>query len=160
MAAHHQSVSAPAGLPVVEEVSAGGLVVDAIDGVAHAAVIARRNRGGRLEWCLPKGHLEDGERPVDAAVREIREETGIGGQVIRHLGSIDYWFIGEASRVHKVVHHYLLSAIEGSLTADNDPDAEVEDAAWVPLDQLRERLAYPNERRLVQVARRILGVPK
>ncbi|MDR3360514.1 MAG: NUDIX hydrolase [Bifidobacteriaceae bacterium] len=143
-------------LPVVEEVSAGGLVVDAIGGVAHAAVIARRNRGGRLEWCLPKGHVEAGETPPEAAVREILEETGIAGQVIRHLGSVDYWFVGRANRVHKVVHHYLLSAQGGELTADNDPDAEAEDAAWVPLAELRERLAYPNERRLVQLARRVL----
>jgi 8-oxo-dGTP pyrophosphatase MutT (NUDIX family) len=135
-------------------------VVDAIEGVAHAAVIARRNRGGKLEWCLPKGHLESGETPTTAAVREIEEETGIRGQVIQHLGSIDYWFIGEKQRIHKVVHHYLLSAQDGSLTSENDPDGEVEDAAWVPLDRLRERLAYPNERRLVQVARRILAGPK
>jgi 8-oxo-dGTP pyrophosphatase MutT (NUDIX family) len=146
-------------LPVVEEVSAGGLVVDAFEGVAHAAVIARRNRGGRLEWCLPKGHVESGETPPQAAVREILEETGIEGQVIRLLGSIDYWFLGETHRVHKVVHHYLLSAKGGFLTAENDPDAEAEEAAWVPLDQLRERLAYPNERRLVQVARRLLDGP-
>ncbi|MDR2378930.1 MAG: NUDIX hydrolase [Bifidobacteriaceae bacterium] len=147
----------PPTLPVIEEVSAGGLVVDAIDGVAQAAIIARRNRGGRLEWCLPKGHLEAGESPAQAAVREIREETGISGQVVKRLGVIDYWFLGEGHRVHKIVHHYLLSAQGGLLTAENDPDAEAEDAAWVPLDQLRERLAYPNERRLVQVARRLLG---
>ncbi|MDR1393416.1 MAG: NUDIX hydrolase [Bifidobacteriaceae bacterium] len=159
MAVQPHATQAEATLPVVEEVSAGGLVVDAIDGVAHAAVIARRNRGGRLEWCLPKGHLEDGETPAAAAVREILEETGIRGQVIRHLGSIDYWFVGQSHRVHKVVHHYLLSAQEGQLTAENDPDAEAEEAAWVPLDELRERLAYPNERRLVQMARRLLDGP-
>ena len=156
MSTCHQSTSEAPVLPVVEEVSAGGLVVDAVEGKAQAAVIARRNRAGRLEWCLPKGHLESGESPAQAAVREILEETGIKGLVIRHLGTIDYWFLGEAHRVHKVVHHYLLSAQGGLLTADNDPDAEAEDAAWVPLDELRERLAYPNERRLVQVARRIL----
>ncbi|MDR2380220.1 MAG: NUDIX hydrolase [Bifidobacteriaceae bacterium] len=143
-------------LPVIKEVSAGGLVIDAIEGIAHAAVIARRNRGGRLEWCLPKGHVEEGETPAEAAVREILEETGIHGQVIRHLGSIDYWFLGETHRVHKMVHHYLLSAQGGQLTADNDPDAEAEEAAWIRLDVLRDRLAYPNERRLVQLARRVL----
>ncbi|MDR3107690.1 MAG: NUDIX hydrolase [Bifidobacteriaceae bacterium] len=154
-----QPPNGASGLPVIEEVSAGGLVVDAIEGVAQAAVIARRNRGGRLEWCLPKGHLEPGESPAQAAVREIREETGIVGQVVKHLGTIDYWFLGEGHRIHKVVYHYLLSAQGGWLTAENDPDSEAEDAAWVPLDQLRERLAYPNERRLVQVARRLLDGP-
>ncbi|MDR0592183.1 MAG: NUDIX hydrolase [Bifidobacteriaceae bacterium] len=159
MSSSQHPPSGASDLPVVEEVSAGGLVVDAIEGVAQAAVIARRNRAGRLEWCLPKGHLEPGESPAQAAVREIREETGIGGQVIKLLGTIDYWFLGDGHRVHKIVHHYLLSAQGGRLTAENDPDGEAEEAAWVPLDRLRERLAYPNERRLVQAARRLLDGP-
>ncbi|MDR2253578.1 MAG: NUDIX hydrolase [Bifidobacteriaceae bacterium] len=160
MVSHHRTEQTDTLLPVVKEVSAGGLVVDAIDGVAHAAVIARRNRAGRLEWCLPKGHVEVGETPPEAAVREILEETGIRGQVIRHLGSIDYWFVGEDHRVHKMVHHYLLSAQDGSLTSDNDPDSEAEEAAWVPLTELKDLLAYPNERRMVQIARRLLdGAP-
>ena len=102
-------------LPVVDETSAGGLVVDVQNGQAMAAVIARRNRGSRLEWCLPKGHLEGSETPQEAAVREISEETGIEGRVLRHLASIDYWFTGDQHRVHKVVHHYLLEAIGGEL---------------------------------------------
>jgi 8-oxo-dGTP pyrophosphatase MutT (NUDIX family) len=156
VSSQQESPVAGAGLPVIEEVSAGGLVVDAINGVAQAAVIARRNRGGRLEWCLPKGHLEPGESPAEAAVREIREETGIDSKVVRLLGTIDYWFIGEGSRIHKIVHHYLLSGEGGQLTAENDPDAEAEQVAWVPLDELRDRLAYPNERRLAQLVRQLL----
>lgn len=144
-------------LPVVNETSAGGLVVDVVDGRAIAAVIARRNRAGRLEWCLPKGHLEGEETAADAAVREIAEETGIVGMVLRHLATIDYWFAGFDRRVHKVVHHYLLSALGGELTVENDPDHEAQDAAWVPLDELTERLAYPNERRIVMLAKDVLA---
>jgi 8-oxo-dGTP pyrophosphatase MutT (NUDIX family) len=104
--------------------------------------------------------LEQGETAPAAAVREIHEETGIVGQVIRHLGSIDYWFLNQTHRVHKIVHHYLLSAQGGTLTAENDPDAEAEVAEWVPLQQLKARLAYPNERRLVQVASQLLDGPR
>ena len=64
-------------LPTVEETSAGGLVVDLGGSPARAAIIARVNRAGRVEWCLPKGHLEAGETPEQAAVREIEEETGV-----------------------------------------------------------------------------------
>src|SRR5690606_34271943 len=103
----------PAALPVVDETSAGGLVVDVQDGEHVAAVIARRNRAGRLEWCLPKGHLEGEETPEEAAVREIAEETGIDSEVVRELGTIDYWFTGTDRRVHKVVHHFLLVALGG-----------------------------------------------
>ena len=146
-------------LPVVDETSAGGLVVDVVDGVAVCAVIARRNRAGRLEWCLPKGHLELDETPEQAAVREVAEETGIDSQVIRHLATIDYWFAGHDRRVHKVVHHYLLAALGGVLTNENDPDHEAEEVAWVELDALPSRLAYPNERRVVAMARDVLVGP-
>ena len=139
-------------LPVVDETSAGGLVVRRVDGQAEAAIIARRNRAGRLEWCLPKGHLEGDETPEEAAVREISEETGILGSIVAPLGVIDYWFSGDDRRVHKVVHHYLLRALGGALTVDRDPDREAEDAAWVPVALLPTRLSYPNERRLAEAA--------
>jgi len=144
-------------LPVVDETSAGGLVVRVEDRQAYTAVIARRNRGGRLEWCLPKGHLEGEETPEEAAVREIAEETGITGRVLRHLATIDYWFSGDDRRVHKVVHHYLLEATGGELTIENDPDHEAEDVAWVSLAEVASRLAYPNERRVVATARDVLA---
>ncbi len=144
-------------LPVVDETSAGGLVVRVENRQAFTAVIARRNRGGRLEWCLPKGHLEGEETPQEAAVREIAEETGIIGRVLRHLATIDYWFSGDDRRVHKVVHHYLLEATGGELTIENDPDHEAEDVAWVSLEEVASRLAYPNERRVVATARDVLA---
>lgn len=144
-------------LPVVDETSAGGLVVDVVEGRAYTAVIARRNRAGRLEWCLPKGHLEGSETPPQAAVREVFEETGISGRILRHIATIDYWFAGTDRRVHKVVYHYLLEAIGGELTTLNDPDQEAEDVAWVALTDVASRLAYPNERRVVSTARDILA---
>ena len=144
-------------LPIVEETSAGGLVVEVFNGVFHAAVIARRNRAGRLEWCLPKGHLEGTETAEEAAVREIAEETGITGSVQRRLGVIDYWFTGDDRRVHKVVHHFLLEAIGGYLTVEGDPDSEAEDVAWVAFSDLSATLSYPNERRLAAAALELLN---
>jgi 8-oxo-dGTP pyrophosphatase MutT (NUDIX family) len=140
------------GLPTVEETSAGGIVVNTAQDAPRAAVIARLNRAGRVEWCLPKGHLENGETPEDAAVREIAEETGILGRIIGSLGTIDYWFSAEGRRVHKSVHHYLLVAIGGELSVDGDPDREAIEAAWVPLSELGGRLAFPNERRIAREA--------
>jgi 8-oxo-dGTP pyrophosphatase MutT (NUDIX family) len=139
-------------VPTIEETSAGGLVVDLEGLPLRGAVIARLNRAGRLEWCLPKGHLEDGETPEQAAVREIEEETGIRGRVLGPLGTIDFWFSVEGKRVHKLVHHYLLEATGGSLSIANDPDREAVDVAWVPLDQLGKTLAFPNERKLAREA--------
>lgn len=134
------------------ETSAGGIVVDVVDAIPYAAIIARRNRAGRIEWCLPKGHLEAGETAEQAALREVAEETGIHGRIIRHLASIDYWFSGADRRVHKVVHHYLMGYVSGTITVENDPDHEAEEAAWMPLQDLTRHLAYPNERRIVTLA--------
>jgi 8-oxo-dGTP pyrophosphatase MutT (NUDIX family) len=118
------------------------------------ALIGRVDRRGRLLWSLPKGHLEAGETAEDAAVREIEEETGIRGRVLAVLGTIDYWFVADDRRVHKTVHHYLLEAAGGELS---DEDVEVDQVAWVPLDELRDRLAYAGERRLAETAADLLA---
>jgi len=136
----------------VAETSAGGRVVDTETG--RAAVIGRLDRRGRLLWSLPKGHVEDGETAEQAAVREVAEETGIDSAVMAALGSIDYWFVAEDRRVHKTVHHFLLRAVGGELS---DADVEVTEVAWVALADLPARLAYADERRLVQRATTILA---
>lgn len=141
----------------VQETSAGGVVIDPGDDRPRAAIIGRLSRRGNLEWCLPKGHLEAGESAEQAAVREVAEETGIQSRIIAPLGSIDYWFAVGGRRVHKVVHHYLLEATGGHLTVEGDPDGEAVEAAWVPLDELGARLAFANERRLVEEALALLA---
>jgi ADP-ribose pyrophosphatase YjhB (NUDIX family) len=139
----------------VEETSAGGLVVDRRDGDnPHAALIGRIDRRGRLLWSLPKGHVEAGETNEDAAVREVAEETGITGRVVAPLGTIDFWFVADGRRIHKTVHHFLLLAQGGELSAD---DIEVEQVEWVPIDQLTERLAYADERRLIELVPGLLA---
>jgi 8-oxo-dGTP pyrophosphatase MutT (NUDIX family) len=142
----------PERLRTVHETSAGGLVIDGIDGPKEsqvAALIGRVDRRGRMLWSLPKGHIEQGETAEQTAIREVAEETGIEGSVLAALGSIDYWFVTEGRRVHKTVHHYLLRFLGGELS---DDDVEVSEVAWVPVKELSSRLAYADERRLAQVA--------
>ena len=115
-------------------------------------LLAHWDEGGRTGWTLPGGGLEDFETAEQAAVREIEEETGIQGRIVDGLGTIDYWFSVEGKRVHKHVHHYLLLATGGSLSTEGDPDHEAIDVAWVPLEELGELLAFPNERRIAREA--------
>jgi 8-oxo-dGTP pyrophosphatase MutT (NUDIX family) len=105
-------------------------------------------------WSLPKGHVEDGETPEQAAVREVEEETGIRGTVMAPLGTIDFWFVADQRRVHKTVHHFLLEADGGELS---DADIEVVEVAWVPLSEVAGRLAYADERRLLERVEGLLG---
>jgi 8-oxo-dGTP pyrophosphatase MutT (NUDIX family) len=143
---------APDRLRTVHETSAGGLVIDGLDGPKDnqvAALIGRIDRRGRMLWSLPKGHIELGETAEQTAIREVAEETGVQGSVLAALGSIDYWFVTEGRRVHKTVHHYLMRFLGGELS---DEDVEVSEVAWVPLKELPSRLAYADERRLAEVA--------
>jgi ADP-ribose pyrophosphatase YjhB (NUDIX family) len=130
----------------IEETSAGGLVMERRDAHASGVLIGRLDRRGRLLWSLPKGHVEAGESPEQAAVREVEEETGIRGRILGPLGSIDFWFVADGQRHHKTVHHFLLLAEAGDLSAD---DVEVSEVAWFPLAEIRARLAYEDERRLL-----------
>jgi 8-oxo-dGTP pyrophosphatase MutT (NUDIX family) len=135
----------------VDETSAGGLVLDRLGPGARGALIGRLDRRGRLLWSLPKGHVELGETEPVTAVREVAEETGILGRVVGKLGVIDFWFVAEGRRVHKTVHHFLLLAEDPVNGLElSDEDLEVSEVAWVPLDDVPARLAYADERRLLE----------
>lgn len=141
------AIRAPRRPPPSEETSAGGLVIDRTIEPNMAALIGRLDRRGRLMWSLPKGHLELGETAEQAAIREVAEETGILGEIIAPLGSIDFWFVAEGRRIHKTVHHYLMQRVGGDLSAE---DAEVVEVAWVPLAEVPDQLAYADERKLLE----------
>jgi 8-oxo-dGTP pyrophosphatase MutT (NUDIX family) len=114
-------------------------------------VIGRRNRGGRIDWCVPKGHLEGNETKEEAAIREIAEETGLEATIIESLGSIHYEFSTPTSIISKTVHHFLMKQTGGTLTIENDPDQEAVDIRWVHIDLLHAELAHENERRLAVI---------
>ena len=134
---------------VVKETSAGGFVL-AEDGTERVALIGRKTRTTRIEWCVPKGHPEGDETIEDAALREVAEETGLSCEIIAPLGTIDYKFQAGGRLIHKTVHHFLMRQIGGNLTLENDPDHEAIEIQWVAIDELSGILAHENERKMAR----------
>jgi 8-oxo-dGTP pyrophosphatase MutT (NUDIX family) len=140
----------------VTEVSAGGLVISA-ENPKQVALISHRNRGGGVDWCIPKGHVELGENYIQTAIREVREETGIHGKVVEKIGEISYSFKIGPKRIRKTVHHYLLEQVEGELNFAGDPTGEVLDVKWFEIASLEEILAHENERKIAERAMELLS---
>ncbi len=139
--------------PTRRATSSGGVVCDdRPDGRRWVLLIARRNAAGKPQWTLPKGGIEDGETDEQAALREVREETGYGAVIDHLLGTIDYWFVWRPDHVryHKFVHYYYMWWDGQEPVARDD---EAEHVEWVPAEVALVRLAHRNERKLVERAR-------
>ena len=134
--------SAPKAGP--REISAGGVVVRGGDIVVIVPV--RRAADGTRVLSLPKGHVDPGETPVQAAEREVREEAGVVAEPVRELGESRYWYRRDGRTIGKSVHFYLFSYRSGD-TADHDD--EVEQARWLALEEAEKQLTYPAEREMV-----------
>jgi 8-oxo-dGTP pyrophosphatase MutT (NUDIX family) len=130
---------------VIREFSAGGLVIRNLRGRPHLAVVRVRDQ----ILALPKGHPEPGESTQDAALREVREETGLEATQVEKLGDMRYWYARDGDRVLKIVSFFLLRYRSGRL---EDHDHEVEEALWIPLEEAPARLAYRGEKEMAETA--------
>ena len=136
--------------------SAGGVLYRRKSGRIDVCIIQPR---GTVRWQLPKGWIEEGEAPEQAAEREVAEETGCRGHVEALLDEIDYWFYGdergEKVRIHKNVTFFLLRYESGDPSAA-DP-YEVADVRWLPVSAALVKIEFANERRVLQKAMELLA---
>jgi 8-oxo-dGTP pyrophosphatase MutT (NUDIX family) len=128
------------------EVSAGGVVYQEGDDGIEVILAARRTRRGELAWGLAKGGIEADESIEDAAVREVREETGIRAEIEASLGETRYFYVWEEVRIRKTVHFFLMRATGGD---PDDRDDEMEEVRWFPLERALKRAAYRGEREVL-----------
>lgn len=126
------------------ERSSGGLVVRSEGGSPSVVMIATR---GKTRWGLPKGAANGGETREAAAVREVKEETGLDAEIVSHLDTIEYFFRAGETLIHKFVDFYLMVFRGGELQPQL---SEVDDAAWFPLEQAVDRSSFPSEKKILE----------
>jgi 8-oxo-dGTP pyrophosphatase MutT (NUDIX family) len=138
----------------VEQVSSGGVAFRRKGTQLQVVLISV---GEAQRWQLPKGTVEKNETRESAAVREVREETGIQTDLVRLLDRIEYWFYsssaGKRTRHHKFVYFYLLRALSGDTS---DHDDEVNESRWVEINTALKMLTFENERTILKRARAAL----
>jgi 8-oxo-dGTP pyrophosphatase MutT (NUDIX family) len=139
-----------------EQTSAGGVVYRRRGGKTEVALISV---GEAARWQLPKGLVWRGETPSEAALREVREETGLACEVVAELERVEYWYfskggVGGRVRFHKFVHFYLMRHVSGDVTGHDD---EVNEARWVALEDSVGMLAFKGERKALEQAREMLA---
>ena len=127
---------------VLLEFSAGGLVLDA---QGRILLIRARDLRGQPVWTLPKGALAPGETSAEAALREVREETGYRCELERELAPVTYWFRRDGRQIKKTVRWFQMRPLEKV----GDHDHEVDEVLWTDKDDALTRLRYDSDRRLV-----------
>lgn len=131
--------------------SSGGVLYRENGSGLEVILISHRGLNGFEKWCLPKGTVEEGETLEETALREVREETGISGQLLEKLGEIRYEFYSREDRekILKSVHFYLLVYLSGS---ELDHDDEADEARWFPIDAAEKQLTHVNEAAMLRKA--------
>jgi 8-oxo-dGTP diphosphatase len=134
---------------IKKRISSGGVIFRIQKDGIDVVIVAIR---GRKAWCLPKGIIDKDEDPPSAALRDVREETGLTGEILDKIGRISYWYAlkNQTVKIHKTVHFYLMKYIEGNT---DDHDHEVNEAVWFPIDEALRKLSYKSERDIMKKAR-------
>ena len=137
-----------------QETSAGGVVYRVADGRPLFLLI----RDSYKNWGFPKGHLENGERPEAAALREVREETGLTGLETRGaIETIDWYFRFRGRLIHKVCHFFLMETASDRTSPQRAEGITA--CRWAPFDEALQVISYANARDVLKRAQEMIVAP-
>ena len=138
------------------QMSSGGVIYRIVKGGVEVALIAVKE--GKV-WCLPKGQVEKGENIARTAHREVKEETGLDGKIIKLIDHIQYFYAHkeaeETKRFFKIVYFFLMEYTQGDVKNHDD---EVNDCRWFPIDDAIQLLAYKDEKEILKKAKKMISV--
>lgn len=139
-------------LPLLRHFSAGGVVFKRQD---RQILWLVQERAGHGYWQIPKGHIEKGEKAAEAAVREVKEESGVDARVITKIDDEKYFFVQDSQRIFKTVSWFLMEYIGGS-TDDFDPK-EVSAAKFTSYDEALTLIKYDSEKHILEKAQQLVN---
>ncbi|MDD3532296.1 MAG: NUDIX domain-containing protein [Candidatus Shapirobacteria bacterium] len=105
-------------------------------------------------WQFPKGWIEEGETAPNAALREIKEEAGIVGEIVEKIGSFSWWFVEKNEKVFKTATFFLVKTQKDTGQLD---EKEIERVAWFSFDEAREKLTFDQDKETLTKAQGILA---
>lgn len=139
---------------MIEQFSAGGVVFKNDQGKRYILLGQHSAHHG---WVFPKGLIGDtieNESKEATAIREVEEETGIVGKIIKSLKPVTFWYQHDKKRYKKTVYYFLMEYVSGDTSKH---DWEMENVEWLPQEQVAGRLTYPSDKKVWQEAQKLLA---
>ncbi len=121
-------------------------------------VVFRKNENGQVEillirvktrWSFPKGNIERGEPKDQAALREVKEETGVDAKILDYLGEVDYWYNIGLTKIHKFVYYYLMEYLSGDVVPQKE---EIDEAKFMSIAEAEKSLSYSTDKEILDRA--------
>lgn len=136
------------------EFSAGGIVYKTSPSLQILVSKHSQHHG----WVFPKGLIGDKEvnkhqTKEETAIREVKEETGIDGEIEQSLTPVSYWYVFEGVKIKKTVYYFIMKFVGGDI---EEHDSEMEEVEWLPLEEVEKRLTYPSDKEVWDEAKKLM----
>ena len=141
------------------EFSAGGIVYKPIrqaqDKKEFEILVCQHSQ--HHGWVFPKGLIGDrqkGESKESTALREVKEETGVEGEIEKAIKPVEYWYQWEGGKKKKTVYYFIMKFVSGNF---EKRDMEMENVQWLPEEEVEDRLTYKADKQAWQEARKLIS---